>query len=339
MLTAPETPVKQSLSKDRNDKDKRLARCGRCVNCKSQDCGSCYNCADKPKFGGPGIKKQACVQRKCLLMVPRDEDGEKLARKRAKQRTLPPPLHRMSSGSAPTPDELAFLAAAANSPLPHSPTRSPSFASLPSPRSEASSPQMSGMMGHVTPEYDVPVGSAAARAQQLSEQALFSLALDDDDDCARGSALTSAMLFAAIRTPHTSPLRPSARAPEKAADKAADKADKGDKAAGEAGGPLSPSSKRKVELDLDDTDAGTPDAGTPSEKPPAEKAAKPPSAAEKAHAEALSAAFTAHIAAKLELDEPPRPPRLDELHEEFLLLNAEHRRADESESRVPILAF
>jgi len=65
---------------------KRLARCGKCNNCKSQDCGSCYNCADKPKFGGPGIKKQACINRKCLLMVPRDEEGEKIARKRSKQR-------------------------------------------------------------------------------------------------------------------------------------------------------------------------------------------------------------------------------------------------------------
>ena len=31
----------------------------------------------------PGVKKQACVYRKCLLMQPRDDDGEvKLTRKR-----------------------------------------------------------------------------------------------------------------------------------------------------------------------------------------------------------------------------------------------------------------
>ena len=26
---------------------------------------ACINCKDKPKFGGPGRKKQCCVKRKC----------------------------------------------------------------------------------------------------------------------------------------------------------------------------------------------------------------------------------------------------------------------------------
>ena len=30
-----------------------------------EDCGECKNCVDKPKFGGRGIKKQACEQRAC----------------------------------------------------------------------------------------------------------------------------------------------------------------------------------------------------------------------------------------------------------------------------------
>ena len=29
------------------------------------DCGECKNCLDKPKFGGRGIKKQACLRRSC----------------------------------------------------------------------------------------------------------------------------------------------------------------------------------------------------------------------------------------------------------------------------------
>ena len=29
------------------------------------DCGQCVPCADKPRFGGPGTKKKACVQRFC----------------------------------------------------------------------------------------------------------------------------------------------------------------------------------------------------------------------------------------------------------------------------------
>jgi len=44
----------------------RSSRCGTCANCLKPDCGECINCSDKPKFGGPGVKKQACSQRKCL---------------------------------------------------------------------------------------------------------------------------------------------------------------------------------------------------------------------------------------------------------------------------------
>jgi len=44
----------------------RSSRCGTCTSCLQPDCGSCINCMDKPKFGGPGIKKQACSRRKCM---------------------------------------------------------------------------------------------------------------------------------------------------------------------------------------------------------------------------------------------------------------------------------
>lgn len=53
---------------DEEGRNKKLrgSRCGTCVNCLRPDCGQCTNCMDKPKFGGPGIKKQACTGRKCL---------------------------------------------------------------------------------------------------------------------------------------------------------------------------------------------------------------------------------------------------------------------------------
>ena len=41
-------------------------RCKMCDSCKRKDCGKCRNCLDKVKFGGAGIKKQACIMRKCL---------------------------------------------------------------------------------------------------------------------------------------------------------------------------------------------------------------------------------------------------------------------------------
>ena len=40
--------------------------CGNCLGCaREEDCGECHFCLDKPKFGGPGIKKQKCELRWC----------------------------------------------------------------------------------------------------------------------------------------------------------------------------------------------------------------------------------------------------------------------------------
>ena len=44
----------------------RVLRCGACEGCRRADCGRCPNCRDKPKFGGAGVKKQACNHRRCL---------------------------------------------------------------------------------------------------------------------------------------------------------------------------------------------------------------------------------------------------------------------------------
>ena len=41
----------------------RSLRCGVCQACRARDCGSCKNCRDKPRFGGPGVKKKACIAR------------------------------------------------------------------------------------------------------------------------------------------------------------------------------------------------------------------------------------------------------------------------------------
>lgn len=45
---------------------KKRSRCGSCTGCKAADCQICPMCLDKPKYGGPGKKKQCCVKRKCL---------------------------------------------------------------------------------------------------------------------------------------------------------------------------------------------------------------------------------------------------------------------------------
>ena len=40
-------------------------RCGSCSACQCPDCGTCVFCKDKPKFGGPGRRKQCCERKKC----------------------------------------------------------------------------------------------------------------------------------------------------------------------------------------------------------------------------------------------------------------------------------
>ena len=44
-------------------------RCGQCEGCESQNCGQCTFCIDMPRFGGPGLKKKACIHRKCRHKV------------------------------------------------------------------------------------------------------------------------------------------------------------------------------------------------------------------------------------------------------------------------------
>ena len=54
-------------------KRRRRIRCHDCAGCLASDCGKCEYCKDKPKFGGPGRKRQACVHRKCKKLL--DESG------------------------------------------------------------------------------------------------------------------------------------------------------------------------------------------------------------------------------------------------------------------------
>ena len=47
-------------------KKKHRSSCGDCLGCtRDEDCGECDLCLDKPKFGGPGTKKQRCELRRC----------------------------------------------------------------------------------------------------------------------------------------------------------------------------------------------------------------------------------------------------------------------------------
>lgn len=44
----------------------RSRRCGECEGCLiEEDCAKCVMCLDKPKFGGPNIKRQCCIYKRC----------------------------------------------------------------------------------------------------------------------------------------------------------------------------------------------------------------------------------------------------------------------------------
>ena len=45
-------------------------RCGECEGCMRDDCGVCPACRDKPRFGGKGSKKKACIARSCRMRGP-----------------------------------------------------------------------------------------------------------------------------------------------------------------------------------------------------------------------------------------------------------------------------
>merc|ERR1719219_1153495 len=56
-----------------SDKATKTRRCGECEGCMRDDCGKCAACADKPRFGGRGSKKKACLTRSCRMRGPPPE--------------------------------------------------------------------------------------------------------------------------------------------------------------------------------------------------------------------------------------------------------------------------
>lgn len=47
----------------------RFHRCGDCEGCTAKPCGLCVFCKDSIHFGGPGLKKQSCVRRRCARLL------------------------------------------------------------------------------------------------------------------------------------------------------------------------------------------------------------------------------------------------------------------------------
>lgn len=53
-----------------SERASKSRRCGECEGCMRDDCGNCAACRDKPRFGGKGSKKKACVARACRMRGP-----------------------------------------------------------------------------------------------------------------------------------------------------------------------------------------------------------------------------------------------------------------------------
>lgn len=47
----------------------RTQRCGNCDGCLAKACRQCTYCLDNPQNGGPGVKKQSCIARRCIRVM------------------------------------------------------------------------------------------------------------------------------------------------------------------------------------------------------------------------------------------------------------------------------
>lgn len=63
------TTIRPSLVNKLIVTGKKVWSCGKCMTCTAEDCGKCIYCLDRPKFGGPFIKKQRCIKRRCLMKI------------------------------------------------------------------------------------------------------------------------------------------------------------------------------------------------------------------------------------------------------------------------------
>ena len=68
-MTQEELELKKNLKKC--SIKHMLWSCNKCSGCIRPDCGKCWACKDKKKFGGEGIKRQKCQERKCWNPVVR----------------------------------------------------------------------------------------------------------------------------------------------------------------------------------------------------------------------------------------------------------------------------
>ncbi|ETO77783.1 hypothetical protein F444_07103 [Phytophthora nicotianae P1976] len=65
-IKAPNVVKKRKGNDGTPGSRQRIGRCGKCSGCLAVDCMKCGHCQDMKKYGGPGLRKQSCKDRKCL---------------------------------------------------------------------------------------------------------------------------------------------------------------------------------------------------------------------------------------------------------------------------------
>jgi hypothetical protein len=68
--SAPNSALSKKIVKPSKARAPKRRRCGVCEACSIVvNCNTCKTCLDKPRNGGPGTMKQACIYRKCTQLI------------------------------------------------------------------------------------------------------------------------------------------------------------------------------------------------------------------------------------------------------------------------------
>ncbi|XP_070548619.1 histone-lysine N-methyltransferase 2A-like isoform X1 [Ptychodera flava] len=89
---------------------KRRRRCGQCEGClRVDDCRKCEYCLDKVKYGGPNIKRQCCIHKKCKEPLPALEapDVAPKAPRPKRERVPPSKLQKKKKEERPSQNSTA----------------------------------------------------------------------------------------------------------------------------------------------------------------------------------------------------------------------------------------
>lgn len=64
-----EVPKVYKTDRNTSPRTRKINRCLKCEPCLRDPCGVCRECLDAPRFGGPGIRKRACLLKMCVCLA------------------------------------------------------------------------------------------------------------------------------------------------------------------------------------------------------------------------------------------------------------------------------